>query len=274
MPLSPAELAYQAIQITSEPSTTLVSTNGANLPPITVLFKYLLDEVLPSDEAIREVMSLEEWTWGEFHHRASMFDSDAITTQIPSFDPPGIIPSVYTSVQIIDSEGNMINISKNMLIDISVKMGIVENIQIGANFNLEEIARFTSLFKEFRDVFAWSYDEIPSIDPSIFEHEIKFYGNAKPVRQRLQPVHPRKVAAIKTEVKKLLHAGFIYLVPLIEWVSNPVPVDKKQGTIWVCVEYCYLNTACPKDNYPTPFIDQILDGCESFSFMGGFSGYN
>jgi hypothetical protein len=38
-----------------------------------------------------------------------------------------------------------------------------------------------------------------------------------------------------------------------------------------------LNKACPKDNFPTPFINQILDECagsEIFSFMDGFSGYN
>ena len=60
MPLSPAELAYQAIQITSEPSTVMVSTKGTNLPPITILSKDLLNEVLPIDESIREIMSLEE----------------------------------------------------------------------------------------------------------------------------------------------------------------------------------------------------------------------
>ena len=52
---------------------------------------------------------------------------------------------------------------------------------------------------------------------------------------------------------------------------------KKQGTIRVCVDYRDVNQACPKDNYPTPFIDQIIDecaGCEIFSFMDGFSGYN
>ena len=118
---------------------------------------------------------------------------------------------------------------------------------------------------------------MPGIDPSIVEHEIKTYDNAKPIWQRIRPVHPRKAAAIKVEVEKLLNAGFIYPIPLTEWVSNPVPVDKKQGTIQVCVDYHDLNAACPKDNYPTPFIDQILDdcaGCESFSFMDGFSGYN
>lgn len=45
----------------------------------------------------------------------------------------------------------------------------------------------------------------------------------------------------------------------------------------MCVDYRDVNQACPKDNYPTPFIDQIVDectGCEIFSFMDGFSRYN
>jgi hypothetical protein len=58
---------------------------------------------------------------------------------------------------------------------------------------------------------------------------------------------------------------------------QPIPVNKKQGTIHVCMDFRDLNKACPKDNFPTPFIDQILDECtrsEVFSFMDGFSGYN
>ena len=90
-------------------------------------------------------------------------------------------------------------------------------------------------------------------------------------------MNARKAPTIKVEIEKLLKAGFIYLVPLMEWVSNPVLVDKKQGAICICTDFCDLNRACPKDNFPTPFIDQILDeyaGSEVFSFMDGFSGYN
>ena len=75
------------------------------------------------------------------------------------------------------------------------------------------------------------------------------------MRKKLRPVNPRKAAAIKAEVEKLLKARFIFPVPLIEWVSNPIPVDKKQGTIQVCINFRDLNKSCPKDNYPTPFID-------------------
>ena len=70
-----------------------------------------------------------------------------------------------------------------------------------------------------------TYEEIPGIDPSIIVHDIKNYPDAKPIRQKLWQVHPRKEAAIKEEVEKIMKAGFIYPVPLIEWVSNIVPVN-------------------------------------------------
>ena len=65
------------------------------------------------------------------------------------------------------------------------------------------------------------------IDPCIVEHEIKTYPNAKPVRQHLRVVNPRKALAIKAEIEKLLKSNFIYPIPLTEWVSNPFLVDKK-----------------------------------------------
>jgi hypothetical protein len=115
------------------------------------------------------------------------------------------------------------------------------------------------------------------IDPVIVVHEIKTYPDAKPIRQRLHPVHPCKVVVIKLKVEKLLKVSFVYPMALTDWVSNLVPVTKKQGMIHVCVDYRDINKSCPKDNYPTPFVDQIVDDCamsEIFSLMDGFSGYN
>jgi hypothetical protein len=115
------------------------------------------------------------------------------------------------------------------------------------------------------------------IDPCTDEHEIKTYPNAKPVRQGLRFVNIRKAPVIKVEVEKLLNVGFIYLVSLTGWVSNPIPMNKKQGTICVCMDFRDLNKACPKDNFLTLFLDQILVECagsEVFSFMDGFLGYN
>ena len=50
-------------------------------------------------------------------------------------------------------------------------------------------------------------------------------------------VKPRKASANKAEVQKILKAGFIYPVMLTEWVSNPIPVNKKLGAICVCTDF-------------------------------------
>jgi len=176
-----------------------------------------------------------------------------------------------------DSELNLGNISQTNPIDISVKPRIVENVHIGASCIEDEIQKYKALFQEFCDVFAWSYEEMPGIDPTIVVHEIKTYPDAKPIRKHLRQIHLQKAAAIKAEVEKLLKAGFIYPIPLTDLVSNIVPINKKQGTIRICIDYRDINRACPKHNYPTPYIDQIIDDCagsELFSFMDSFSGYN
>jgi hypothetical protein len=66
-------------------------------------------------------------------------------------------------------------------------------------------------------------------------------------------------------------------VALTDWVPNLVSVNKKQGMICVCVHYRDINKYFPKDNYPTPFVDQIVDDCAGskiFSLTDGFFDYN
>jgi hypothetical protein len=61
----------------------------------------------------------------------------------------------------------MATIAKTIPIDISITPGVVENVFVGADCSPEEIRIYKDLFKEFRDVFAWSYEEMPGIDPRI-----------------------------------------------------------------------------------------------------------
>ena len=75
----------------------------------------------------------------------------------------------------------MSNIEETITINISTKTGVVENIYVGKWCSPSEQEIYNSLFCEFRDVFAWSYDEMPGIDSSIVEHEIKMYPDVKPV---------------------------------------------------------------------------------------------
>jgi len=172
MPLLPAKLAYQAIQSAFDSPVTLVTANGTISPPIMAPFDPL-NQVLPKDEVIREIMSLEEQAWEDLHNHVAISDSDMMPLQILSHNAPEIISSPYMTIQTLDSEGNMGNISKTLLIDISVRTCIMEIIQIGANRNPEEIVSFTCPFKDFHNVFPWSYEEIHGIDPSIVKHEIK-----------------------------------------------------------------------------------------------------
>ena len=79
------------------------------------------------------------------------------------------------------------------------------------------------------------------------------------------------------EVKKLLIARFIRKVYYPEWLDNVVMVKKSNGKWGMCVDFTYLNQACPKDSFPLPRIDQLVDSMadhELLTFMDAFSGYN
>ena len=123
------------------------------------------------------------------------------------------------------TKGNMENISETIPI-IFTKPGIVENVYIGENSSPKETSIYTSLFKEFRNLFSWSYKDMSSIDQSIVEHDIKMYPNIKPMWKKIRPFNPQKVAAVKDEVEKMLKVGFICPISLMEWVSNPVLMEK------------------------------------------------
>ena len=105
---------------------------------------------------------------------------------------------------------------------------------LGASYSLEEVVAYKALFQEFHDIFSWSYTEMPGLDPSIVEHHIDTWPDVAPVRQKQWPIHPSKAATVKDEIEKLCTAYFIYPIAYNTWVSNPVPVNKKQGTIHVC----------------------------------------
>jgi hypothetical protein len=287
MPLSTTKITYQAVLDSSADPDLVTSPTDEEYPVLRPMWDTLLscshdflDETLPSDKAIIEAMNGSDKPWDDMHHRSyflpelERIKQDDFLSTLSEIVGHTVVPLDTHDIYV---EGNMVSVSPTITIDISRTPGKVENINISADCSPEEILIYTELFKEFRDVFAWSYEEMPGIDPRIVEHEIIAYPDAKPARKRLRAINPWKAPAIKAEVENLLNVGFIYLVPLTEWISNPVPMNKKKGTICVCMEFRDLNKACPKDNFLTPFIDQILDECagrEVFSFMDEFSGYN
>jgi len=80
---------------------------------------------------------------------------------------------------------------------------------------------------------------------------------------------------IREEVRKLLHVGFIEEVHHPEWLANPVIVPKASGKLRIYIDYTSLSKACPRDPYPLPRIDQIVDStsrCDLISFIDAYSG--
>jgi hypothetical protein len=221
MPLSPTEAEYDAIQSAS-PSPDdqhLLASTTYSLPSwldsLSSTFDYIL-HIFPSDESIMEMLSIEEAPWDDNHHRSSFLPSlDDIEKDISSIFPSDIVDSPQTPILTQDtiSEGNLGNISSTITVDISIKEGIVENIQLGANCSAEEVETYTALFKEFHDIFAWSYEEMPGIDPSIIVHEIKTYPGVKPVRQKLRPVHPKKTIDNQGRSRKTFEIWFYLSCP-------------------------------------------------------------
>ena len=88
---------------------------------------------------------------------------------------------------------------------------------------------------------------------------------------------PERDNAIKEEVQKLTTAQFIREVYYPNWLANVVMVKKANGKWKMYVDFTDLNKACPKDSYPLPHLDQLVDsttGHQLLSFMDAFSGYN
>ncbi|XP_075083353.1 uncharacterized protein LOC142167094 [Nicotiana tabacum] len=100
---------------------------------------------------------------------------------------------------------------------------------------------------------------------------------ARPIKQAQRRFRLEFIPSIEAEVNKLIEAGFIREVKYPTWISSIVPVKKKNGQIRVCVNFRDLNNACPKDEFPLPIPELMIDsttGYEAMSFMDGSSGYN
>ncbi|WJX45728.1 hypothetical protein P8452_32589 [Trifolium repens] len=150
-------------------------------------------------------------------------------------------------------------------------------IKIGALLEASIKERVIDLLKEYVDIFAWSYQDMPGLDPEIVEHRLPLKPECPPVKQKLRRSHPDMALKIKEEVQKQIDAGFLITSEYPQWLANIVPVPKKDGKVRMCVDYRDLNKASPKDDFPLPHIDVLVDNTAKskvFSFMDGFSGYN
>ncbi len=138
----------------------------------------------------------------------------------------------------------------------------------------EEKKEYTTMLSSFPNLFVKDYSAVRGVD--VIEHHISLKSEVKPKAQKLRRLGTIKEQALLKEVRKLLAAGFIYLIEDSEWVSPVVVTPKKNGKWRVCVDYRPLNEATKKDHFPLPFQDEILNevaGYEKYAVCDGYSGY-
>jgi hypothetical protein len=132
--------------------------------------------------------------------------------------------------------------------------------------------------RERWEIFAWCPSDMPGVPRELIEHALNVDPKAKPVKQPLRQFNEPKRKAIASELHRLENVRFIREIKSSTWVSNLVIVPKKNTDVQrVCVDYTSLNKHCPKDPFPLPRIDQIIDStaeCARLSFLDAYSGYN
>jgi hypothetical protein len=116
---------------------------------------------------------------------------------------------------------------------------------------------------------------MPGLDRSIVEHRLPIKPGFKPYKQPPRKIYKDKVLAdVKKEIERLLDANFIRPCRYAEWISNIIPVYKKNGKTRVCIDFRDLNRATPMDGYPMPVADLLVDAVAGHKVISFNAGYN
>jgi hypothetical protein len=128
-----------------------------------------------------------------------------------------------------------------------------------------------------KDVFAWSANDLCGVNRDVIELSHNVDPSFRPRKQRLRKMSKDKAEGAQNEVKRLLSAGVIREVKYPEWLANTVMMKKANGKWRMCIDFTGLNKAYPKDEFPLPRIDSLIDAAASselMSLLDCYSGYH
>jgi hypothetical protein len=132
-------------------------------------------------------------------------------------------------------------------------------VKINKDLDLAIVAQTKQFFKEYYDIFSWSYKDFKGIPPHITQHRIQMVTSIPPTHQTWYRMNPNYTTTVKQDLDKLFVANFIVLVEEATWFSPLVVVPKKDDKLRICVDFRKLNVATKKDPYPLPFMKVVLD---------------
>ena len=116
------------------------------------------------------------------------------------------------------------------LVDLGIGSGKRE-VKIGTGITAPIREELIILLKDYQDIFAWSYQDMPGLSSDIVQHRLPLNPECSPVKQKLRRMKPETSLKIKEEVMKQFDASFLAVARFPEWVANIVPVPKKDGKV-------------------------------------------
>ncbi|XP_030933276.1 uncharacterized protein LOC115959111 [Quercus lobata] len=145
--------------------------------------------------------------------------------------------------------------------------------KVGSELLPQEKEKLIDFLRKNVDVFVWDAYEAPGVDPNFICHHLNVSPSVTPRKQPPRRPSKEHADAVKEELMKLKKVGAIKEVFNPEWLANTVVVKKKSGKWRVCVDITDLNKAYPKDPFPIPRIDRLVDstvGHPRMSFLDAF----
>ncbi|KAK1421700.1 hypothetical protein QVD17_24249 [Tagetes erecta] len=147
---------------------------------------------------------------------------------------------------------------------------------IGSGIQTDIEQDLISFLKRRKSTFTWKHEDMIGISKDIITYKLGVDPSFRPIHQKRRKFAPERNVVIQEEVDRLLRAGMIREVKYPKWLANVVIVKKKIGKWRVCVDFTDLSKACPKDLFPSPHIDSMVDaaaGHELLTFMDASSGF-
>ncbi|KAL5836643.1 hypothetical protein ACOSQ3_013812 [Xanthoceras sorbifolium] len=150
-------------------------------------------------------------------------------------------------------------------------------VNIGSRLSQNIKTKLISFLTARHNSFAWSHANMTGIYSEVLMPRLQDDPDYSPIKQKRRKFEPECNKVINEEIQKLIDIGSVREVNYPDWLTNIVVVKKKNGKWRVCIDFTDLNKACPKDSFPLPYIDMMVEataGHELLSLMDAFSGYN
>ena len=149
--------------------------------------------------------------------------------------------------------------------------------QVEAQIPPQKKGELVKFLKRNVDVFAWNAYKASRVDSSFIFHHLNVNPSITPKKQQPRRSSKDHSDTVKDEVIKFKQIGAIKEVFYPKWLANTIVVKKKSGKRHVCVDFIDLDKPCPKNPFPMPRIDQLMDATVShprMSFLDAFQGYH